>query len=79
MSSIRDRAKEMTRTLVGMQMVSSPQCSLAHTIPFPNFIARNQTPVVPEPPYSSDLSTSKIFILTKTEGCLSESVEKMLE
>jgi hypothetical protein len=65
MSSIRGHEKEMTRTLEGTQLVSSPQCSLACTIPSPQVHCKKPNSCIPEPPYSSDLSASKFFFFPK--------------
>jgi transposase len=60
--SFRSNVQETTGTLVETQLVSSPQQhSCLHGALHPD-ISHDKTPVVPQPPYSPDLSPVDILL-----------------
>jgi hypothetical protein len=61
MASIRGSARGMTGILVRNSWFLHHNAPLHMTLSFLRFLAKNQTPVVPQPSYSSDLSPAELF------------------
>jgi hypothetical protein len=71
----------MTRTLVGIQHISSLQHACAYGPRFPEVSPKNKPPVVPQPPHSPHVSPAAFFLFLKLKvtliRCLFKSVEKI--
>ena len=50
--------------------VAPRQCAGSRVAPHPHFSGKNQTPVVPHPPYSPDLAPTDFFLFPKLKTTL---------